>query len=87
MRVGQIFDLPPDILYSLGHIGKLKNEDETKLMGKYIVGAICSCGELLPSQNDIDKHLKLGHLVFDGELKGRVIVTYGNKRRINERIQ
>jgi len=57
MKVGQIFDLPSDILYSLGHIGKLKNADETKLMGKYEVVEV------------------------DGELKGRVIVTYGNKRR------
>jgi len=37
MKVGQIFDLPPDILYPLGHIGKLKDATETKLMGKYEV--------------------------------------------------
>ena len=81
MKIGQIFDLPEGILYPLGHVGKLKNDDETKLIGKYVVGAICSCGELLSSRGDIDKHLELGHLVFDGELKGRVIVTYGNKRK------
>jgi len=57
MKVGQIFDLPPDILYPLGHIGKLKNADETKLMGKYEVVEV------------------------DGELKGKVIVTYGHKRQ------
>jgi len=57
MKVGQVFDLPPDILYPLGHIGKLKNADETKLVGKYEVVEV------------------------EGELKGRVIVTYGNKRK------
>jgi len=56
MKVGQIFDLPPDILYPLGHIGKLKDATETKLMGKYEV------------------------IEVEGKLKGRVIVTYGNKR-------
>lgn len=57
MKVGQVFDLPPDILYELGHIGKLKDATETKLMGKYEV------------------------IEVEGELKGRVIVTYGNKRK------
>ena len=56
MKVGQIFDLPSNILYPLGHIGKLKNADETKLMGKYEVVEV------------------------QGELKGRVIVTYGHRR-------
>ena len=80
MKVGQIFTLPENILYPLGHIGKIKSKDETELLAKYEVGAICSCGVLLPNQEDIDKHIELGHLV-DGELKGRVIVTYGNRRR------
>ncbi len=57
MKVGQIFTLPENILYPLGHIGKLRNEDETKLIAKYEVVEI------------------------EGELKGKVIVTYGNKRR------
>ena len=57
MKVGQIFSLPEGILYPLGHIGKLKNDDETKLIGKYEV------------------------IEVEGELKGRVIVTYGNKQR------
>jgi len=57
MKVGQIFDLPSDILYPLGHIGKLKDSTETKLLAKYEVVEI------------------------EGKLKGRVIVTYGNKRR------
>lgn len=56
MKVGQIFSLPADILYKPGHIGKLKNETETKLLAKYEVVEI------------------------KGELKGRVIVTYGHKR-------
>ena len=57
MKVGQIFDLPPDILYPLGHIGKLKNTEETKLIGKYEVVEV------------------------EGELKGRVIVTYGHRKK------
>ncbi len=57
MKVGQIFDLPKNILYPLGHIGKIKSKDETKLLAKYEV------------------------IEVDGELKGRVIVIYGNRRR------
>ncbi len=57
MKVGQVFALPENILYPLGHIGRLKDSTETKLLAKYEVVEI------------------------DGELKGRVIVTYGNKRR------
>ncbi len=57
MKVGQIFTLPENILYPLGHIGKLRDEGETKLIAKYEVVEI------------------------EGELKGRVIVTYGHKRR------
>ena len=56
MKVGQIFTLPKDVLYTLGHIGKLKDATETKLIGKYEV------------------------IEVEGELKGRVIVTYGHKR-------
>jgi len=57
MKVGQIFDLPPDVTYYLGRIGKLKNPDKTKVIGKYEV------------------------IEVEGELKGKVIVTYNNKRR------
>ncbi len=57
MRVGQIFPLPENILYPLGHIGNIKSKDETKLLARYEVVEI------------------------EGELKGKVIVTYGNKRR------
>lgn len=57
MKVGQIFTLPPDVAYYLGRIGKLRNEDKTKVLAKYEVVEV------------------------DGELKGKVIVTYGNKRR------
>lgn len=57
MKVGQIFTLPPDVTYYLGRIGKLRNEDQTKVLAKYQVVEI------------------------EGELKGKVIVTYGNKRR------
>lgn len=37
MKVGQIFDLPENIRYEPGHIAKLKNQDETKVIGKYEV--------------------------------------------------
>ncbi len=57
MKVGQIFTLPTDITYYLGRIGKLYNEDKTKLLAKYEVVEV------------------------DSELKGKVIVTYGNRRR------
>lgn len=57
MKVGQIFDLPPDILYPLGHIGKIKDKGETTLLARYEVVEI------------------------ESELKGRVITTYGHKRR------
>jgi len=57
MKIGQIFDLPSDVTYHLGRIGKLKNPDKTKVIGKYEVVEV------------------------EGELKGRVIVTYGHKRR------
>lgn len=57
MKVGQVFDLPPEHSLPPGHIGKLENKDRTKLLAKYEVVEI------------------------EGELKGRVIVTYGNKRR------
>ena len=57
MKVGQIFDLPLDVTYYLGRIGKLKNTEQTKVLAKYEVVEV------------------------QGELKGRVIVTYGNKRR------
>lgn len=82
MKVGQIFTLPPDILYPLGHIGKLKDPTETKVIAKYMVVAPCSCGVSLLNQQDIDSHLIVGHT--NGELKGKVIVTYNdkwNKRR------
>lgn len=79
MKVGQIFPLPADILYELGHVGKLKNETETKVLAKYRVVAPCSCGATLLDQDDIDKHSIKGHT--NGELKGRVIVTYGHRRR------
>lgn len=57
MKVGQIFTLPTDILYPLGHIGKIKNTDETKVIARYEVVEV------------------------QGELKGRVITTYGHKRK------
>ena len=57
MKVGQIFTLPENILYPLGHIGKIKSKDETRLLARYEVVEI------------------------EGELKGKVIVTYGNRRR------
>jgi hypothetical protein len=57
MKVGQIFDLPPDVTYYLGRIGKLWNPEKTKMLAKYEVVEI------------------------EGELKGRVIATYGHRRK------
>lgn len=58
MKVGQIFNLPEDVLYPVGHIGRIKDsETQTKLIAKYEV------------------------IEVEKELKGRVIVTYGNKRK------
>ena len=58
MKVGQIFELPTEYLYPLGHIGKIRDkETNKKLVAKYEVVEV------------------------EGQLKGRVIVTYGNKRR------
>lgn len=63
MKVGQIFALPPDVTYYLGHIGKLKDASQTKVLAKYEVVEV------------------------EGELKGRVIVTYGNKRHNVSRVR
>lgn len=60
MKVGQIFELPNDYMYPLGHIGRiLDRETNTKLVAKYEV------------------------IKVEGELKGKVLVTYGHKRRRN----
>ena len=79
MKVGQIFPLPENILYPLGRISTINNENETKALAKYQVISLCSCGKPLSSQTEIDSHVIKGHKA--GELKGKVIVTYGNKRR------
>lgn len=79
MKVGQLFTLPPDVTYYLGRIGKLRNEDKTKVLAKYEVITLCSCGVALDKQDNIDSHSIKGHT--QSELKGKVIVTYGNKRR------
>lgn len=58
MKVGQIFTLPEDVLYPVGHRGRIRDEEtQTKTIARYEVVEI------------------------EGELKGRIIVTYGNKRR------
>ena len=58
MKVGQIFELPNDYMYPIGHIGRiLDRETNKKVIAKYEV------------------------IKVEGELKGRVLVTYGNKRR------
>ncbi len=80
MKVGQIFTLPTDVTYYLGRIGKLKNDDQTKVLAKYEVVSLCSCGKPLTNQDNIGSHTIKGHKV-EGELKGKVIVTYGNKRK------
>lgn len=56
MKVGQIFNLPENIRYEVGVIGKVKDK-EGKLTAKYEV------------------------IEVEGILKGRVLVTYQNKRR------
>lgn len=35
MKVGQIFDLPTDIIYKVGQTGNIRNSDETKLLARY----------------------------------------------------
>lgn len=57
MKVGDLFDLPENVIRIPGRRGKIRNEDETKIVGKYEV-------------------VKVGD-----ELKGKIIVTYGNKKR------
>lgn len=38
MKIGQIFELPPDVLYKLGDIGNIKDrETATKIIAKYQV--------------------------------------------------
>lgn len=58
LKVGQLFDLPEDVLYTKGQLGRIKDkETETKILAKYEVVEI------------------------EGKLKGRIIVSYGNKRK------
>lgn len=57
MKVGDIFDLPENVLLIVGRQGKIRNENETKILAKFEVVKI------------------------KDEFKGRVIVTYGNKKR------
>jgi len=57
MKVGQIFDLPKDIIYEVGKVGIIRDTTETILIAKYEAVEV------------------------DGEIKGKVIVTYGHKRK------
>jgi hypothetical protein len=57
MKVGQIFDLPKDIIYEVGKVGIIRDTTETILIAKYEA------------------------IEVDGEVKGKVIVTYGHKRK------
>jgi len=57
MKVGQIFELPTDIIYKPGQTGIIRDTTETILVAKYEAVEI------------------------DGEIKGKVIVTYGHKRK------
>lgn len=58
MNVGDIFDLPENVIPQPGRRGKIRGEDGKSLVGRYEVVRLES-----------------------GEIKGRVIVTYGNKRK------
>lgn len=57
MRVGDIFELPENVVRIEGRQGKIRNPDETKIVAKYEVVKI------------------------DNDFKGKVIVTYGNRKR------
>lgn len=57
MKIGELFDLPENVIRIIGRRGKIKNPEETKIIGMYEV-------------------VKVGD-----EFKGKLIVTYGNKRR------
>ena len=61
IKVGDIFELPDNVVRVVGRRGRLKNSDETKVVGMY---------EVIEVENE-DK---------TKELKGKVIVTYKNKR-------
>lgn len=37
MKVGDLFELPENVLRIVGRRGKIKNEDETKIIAKYEV--------------------------------------------------
>ena len=37
MKVGDLFDLPENVIRIPGRRGKIRNEDETKVVGKYEV--------------------------------------------------
>lgn len=58
MRIGQIFNLPENVTYRLGYIGRIRDkETEKRIIAKYEVVEV------------------------EGKLMGKVLVTYGNKRR------
>lgn len=57
MKVGDLFELPENVLRIVGRRGKIRSEDETRIIAKYEVVKI------------------------EEKFKGRVIVTYGNKKK------
>lgn len=61
IKIGDIFELPDNVVRIVGRRGRMKNSDETKVVGMYEV-------------IEVEKEDKTK------ELKGKVIVTYGNKR-------
>lgn len=57
MKVGDIFDLPENVIPQPGQRGNIRGQDGKALVGRYQVVEV------------------------DGKIMGRVIVTYGNKRK------
>lgn len=45
MKVGDLFDLPENVTKKVGTKGRIKNQDETKVLGKYEVVEIEYDGE------------------------------------------
>ncbi len=59
MKVDDLFELPENVVRIEGRRGKIRSEDETRIIAKYEV------------------------IKIKGEFKGRILMTYGNKRESN----
>ena len=68
VKVGDIFELPENVVRIVGRRGRLKNSDETKVIGMYEVIEVL---KKLEELNDKGEKIK--------ELKGKMIVTYNQQ--------